>query len=425
MWYVRTRGRVIGPFSESDIRKMRAGRQLQGFDEVSQDQVVWEAVDLHTIFEPVVVSGPGIVEPAISLPVGGGPAVARPPVRKSSTSKITWLIGGGILAASVLVVGVVAFVAKNRGTANGGSTPSTDKVTVATVPSGIVRFDPTTTATDRAKVLDETVGFIVAGKTWTRPGGSQFDLWDSTGTGFVIHTDGYLLTNKHVVVSVANEIRSPFRSDYVKKNSIEIEPKLWVFFGRKNKYEAKIVYLSDDYDVAILKIDRKCTWAFPLTDCVETKIPPLEKVYSIGFPAVDRDAVTEKEQIEQFVRDKDRGSGAIQSKFPESAFTFSQSDGPVTKKAVKRLMGKGQAECYVLQHRATISAGNSGGPLISKSGMVIGINTWSQNQTVKDKAGNDLDRGNPNNINYALTLLQLREEIDKYVPNVAWQPLSE
>ncbi|QEL14076.1 S1 family peptidase [Limnoglobus roseus] len=429
LWYVRTRGRVTGPFRIDDIRTMRANRQLQGFDEVSQDQMTWEPIDL-------VLSPQAATAPATALPTttaydpGRGDTHRRRPQQKQpfTLGRSGWIVAGGTIAASILAVVVVFLLTRHRGEKPAATDKPAQTVPPSaraeTVPNGVIKFGPTVTASDRDTVLAASVGLVVAGATITRSDGTQYDEPESTGTGFAVAPSGYLLTNAHVVDSVAAARRSPARADAEQKLKIKVEPKLWVFFGKGDKYEADLVHRSEDYDMAILKVNRACPWYFPLCDRPAGQIPKLDGVSSVGFPGVDREVVTQKELVEKILRDA--GVGPIQSKFPESAFEVSVRGGSVTKRAEQRRMSASQQDSFVLQHTAQIFGGNSGGPLVTNVGLVLGINTWSQRKVVQDKAGKVIaDQGNLNNINYALTLPQLRSEIDKHVPSVAWQPLAE
>jgi len=65
------------------------------------------------------------------------------------------------------------------------------------------------------------------------------------------------------------------------------------------------------------------------------------------------------------------------------------------------------------------------GPLITKTGLVIGINTWGKRNIVKDKSGKGVLDAGASNINFALTMPQMRNEIDKHAKGVSWLPLVE
>jgi len=133
------------------------------------------------------------------------------------------------------------------------------------------------------------------------------------GTGFVYTADGKIITNYHVIEDAY---------------SAEI-----VINGKEYGIEGVLAY-DEKIDLAILKVD-----ATDLTAPVICKNPvePTERVYAIGSP---------------------RG------------LTHTISEGIVTY-ALRMVDGV----CHI-QHDASITHGNSGGPLINRHGEVIGINTW-------------------------------------------------
>ena len=76
-------------------------------------------------------------------------------------------------------------------------------------------------------------------------------------------------------------------------------------------------------------------------------------------------------------------------------------------------------EANYLVHTARIATGNSGGPLIARDGTVLGINTLGISvQMGKERV---IQEGQ----NYALTLPQLRKEIDQHVPGIVWRDAPE
>ncbi len=419
-WFVRTRGRIIGPFPESELKSMREARQLQAFDEVSRDQLAWEAIDLCPVFrQAVVVPPPPPIQPL---------ANANPPSPEERVDRLrrrrVGMIYGGIVAVCLVLMTVSVLLIRSKGSKPDTAPISTSATDVAaTIPHGVIKISSATSPTDRDKVLSSTVGLVVAGATYTRADGTQFDMPDSTGTGFVITADGNLITNMHVVDDVVKLRRSAERVEMELKYKVKIEPKLWVFFGHDEKFDAELIHRSENFDLAILKISRSCPWHFSLCDRAAKEIPTLDFVSSIGFPGIDRDVITEKEAAEKAIRDSSRG--AIQSAFSEAAFEFSKRDGSLTKKAERKSFSSSQKDSFVLQHTAQIFGGNSGGPLITKTGLVIGINTWGRRNIVKDKTGKNSQDVGALNINFALTLPQLRSEIDKHAKGVSWQPLAE
>lgn len=146
------------------------------------------------------------------------------------------------------------------------------------------------------------------------------------GTGFIINSEGYIITNEHVV------------SDATKVNV--------TVSGFDKPFEAKIVGKDSDLDLAVLKINSpKKLPHIKLGNSDKMRVG--EWVIAIGNPYRLDHTVT---------------VGVISAK--GRPITISdQSSGK------KRLFKD------LIQTDAAINPGNSGGPLISLSGEVIGINT--------------------------------------------------
>ncbi len=138
------------------------------------------------------------------------------------------------------------------------------------------------------------------------------------GSGFIIHPDGYIVTNHHVLVRSAQ---------------IEVE-----LFGGE-KLMATVVGRDARTDLALLKIDppRPLT-ALPLGDSDALKVGEL--VLAIGNPF---------------------------------GLDYSVTMGVVSRKG--RAFGAGGPYDEYIQTDAAINPGNSGGPLLNLRGEVIGINT--------------------------------------------------
>ncbi len=137
------------------------------------------------------------------------------------------------------------------------------------------------------------------------------------GSGFIISSDGYILTNNHVV-------------DEAEKVEIELTD------GRK--YTAEITGKDPDSDVAVLKIDAKDLQYLELAD--SDKLEVGEWVLAIGNPL---------------------------------GLSHTVTAGIVSAKGRSRL-GLATLEDFI-QTDAAINFGNSGGPLINLDGKVVGINS--------------------------------------------------
>ncbi|MEE8432152.1 MAG: DegQ family serine endoprotease [Candidatus Desulfatibia sp.] len=139
----------------------------------------------------------------------------------------------------------------------------------------------------------------------------------SLGSGFIIHKDGYIVTNNHVV-----------------ENADKIE----VILENEKEYEAEIIGRDPNTDLALLKIK------------TERDLPELK----FG----DSDAL----KVGQWVM-------AIGNPF---GLDHTVTAGIVSAKG--RVIGSGPYDDFI-QTDASINPGNSGGPLLNMQGEVIGINT--------------------------------------------------
>lgn len=145
-----------------------------------------------------------------------------------------------------------------------------------------------------------------------------------SGSGFIVQSDGYILTNNHVAAPAANG------------------GELTVVFENGEKAPAKIVGRNSSYDLAVLKVDKTGLPAAVLGDSSAVRVG--EVAIAIGAPLGLNGTVT---------------SGIISS-----------LDRPVTAG------GRGElAFINAIQTDAAINPGNSGGPLLDGRGRVIGINS--------------------------------------------------
>lgn len=140
---------------------------------------------------------------------------------------------------------------------------------------------------------------------------------ETQGSGFIISSDGYILTNNHMV---------------------EGTTKITIELTNGQTFVAKIIGTDPDSDVAVIKIDGKDLPCLEFAD--SDKLEVGEWVLAIGNPLGLAHTVT----------------AGIVSATGRSAF------------------GLNQLENYI-QTDAAINFGNSGGPLINLDGKVVGINT--------------------------------------------------
>ncbi|GAB7023730.1 DegQ family serine endoprotease [Salidesulfovibrio brasiliensis] len=141
---------------------------------------------------------------------------------------------------------------------------------------------------------------------------------NSLGSGFIISEDGYVVTNNHVVQDAD-------------KVSVLLQ-------DEEKEYEAKVVGLDPETDLALLKIE------------AGQKLPVL------------RFGNSETARVGEWVL-------AIGNPF---GLGHTVTQGIISAKG--RILGAGPFDDFI-QTDASINPGNSGGPLIDLDGRVIGINT--------------------------------------------------
>lgn len=148
-------------------------------------------------------------------------------------------------------------------------------------------------------------------------GGSQTKV--STGSGVIFSSDGYIVTNNHVVESAER---------------IEV-------IYNKRVYQAEVVGSDPSTDLAVLKIEEENLPAIKLGNSQNLQIG--EWVVAVGNPFSLSSTVTSG-----IVSAKGRRIGILEDKFPIESF---------------------------IQTDAAINPGNSGGALVNKTGELVGINT--------------------------------------------------
>ena len=186
----------------------------------------------------------------------------------------------------------------------------------------------TTTARDLTDVVADVTPSVVTITVdiAAQNGLSPYSVPESgVGSGIILTSDGYILTNRHVVADASSV-------------SVELEDGA--------QYVAQVVKVSPDHDLALIKID-----ATGLTAAHIAGSTPLQ----VGQTAI-----------------------AIGS--PLGTFTETVTKGIVS--AVDRTItvtdettGRPETLTGLIQTDAAINPGNSGGPLLDASGAVVGVDT--------------------------------------------------
>lgn len=164
------------------------------------------------------------------------------------------------------------------------------------------------------------------------------DFWfgaqqgSGSGSGIIIRSDGYILTNNHVIeaaISSGNQIARNASIQVILPNQPD------------QFYDAKVVGRDEKTDIAVLKIDLSELPAAEIGNSDELKVGEL--AVAIGNPA-------------------------------GLEFMGSVTQGIISGLNRQIQVGSGQT-LKVIQTDAAINPGNSGGALVNAKGQVIGVNT--------------------------------------------------
>lgn len=180
--------------------------------------------------------------------------------------------------------------------------------------SAVVNIVARDNADEQAKPLSQQEEQLY--RFFGMPGQPQNRDRVSGGSGFIISTDGYILTNRHVIQGA---------------------DKVTVTLKDRRELDAEIIGEDEASDVAVLKVDAKDLPILEIGSADSLDIG--EWVMAIGSPL---------------------------------SFEHSVTKGIISAKG--RRMGNQQYVPY-LQSDVPINRGNSGGPLINMNGKVVGINT--------------------------------------------------
>lgn len=166
-----------------------------------------------------------------------------------------------------------------------------------------------------------------------------------TGTAFAVSSNGYFMTNAHVVCNLEDN----------KKNA----KALFILLKNNKKVQAAIIWKSLRYDLAIIKANINIA---PLIFGKEIKEG--DRVIALGYPgAADRGGLNDDDFIK-----------------------VSESSGGVSR-IINDSLVKGFGNVKTIQTDAAINHGNSGGPLLNQCGEVIGINESGANPNIADGIG--------------------------------------
>ncbi|HHW49223.1 MAG TPA: PDZ domain-containing protein [Clostridiaceae bacterium] len=183
----------------------------------------------------------------------------------------------------------------------------------------------------------EKVSPSVVGIRVTRTASRDFLFWNmptvGEGSGIIMSSDGYIMTNNHVIEGALQD----------RSNKLLQGAKIEVFLptDKDKPYTATVVGRDSDTDLAVIKIDAKGLKAAEFGDSSKLKVGEL--AVAIGNPA-------------------------------GLNFMSSVTAGIISGLNRKIMVSEDEEMTYI-QTDAAINEGNSGGALVNSEGKVIGVNT--------------------------------------------------
>ena len=168
----------------------------------------------------------------------------------------------------------------------------------------------------------------------------------SRGTGFFVGEVGkapmYIVTNCHVV------------GDFILAGKALGGGELHVVFDKDDEAEAYLVDYDAEKDIALLKLaeatDKRT--ALPLMEANDDMLG--SEVFAVGFPLAADITI-------------------------QAVGSYGKDDATVTTGSISRFLTESGTGRKLIQTDASLSGGNSGGPLTDSNGSVIGINTYASN----------------------------------------------
>jgi len=290
-------------------------------------------------FELVVPVVPVVPEPVVPEPVVPEPLWPEPLPPAAADSPAGPVTSGpgrmrSILALSLLSAAVASgtTTALVVGLGSGGSAgrdpqaasaaaSATPIAVVATTRQGVEIADLTDMV---ARVTPSVVTITADGFSTHGFSGGTFPT-SGVGSGVILTSDGYILTNKHVV---------------------EGSQSLTVKLSDGAEYPATLVTESPDTDLALIKVDATGLTAAAIGDSSQIQVG--ETAVAIGSP------------LGTFTETVTRGIVSALGR------TITLND---------ETTGRPETLTDLIQTDAAINPGNSGGPLLDASGAVIGIDT--------------------------------------------------
>jgi serine protease Do len=249
-------------------------------------------------------------------------------------SKSRALVGAVVTAIAMLIIGMMGgvwgfLILSNQDNPSVAALRQRlgigDDASIPTTVTKKIQLDEGSDFIDAVKKIESSVVSVVTTYQSQDMFGYSLGSAKGGGSGFIITSDGYILTNKHVVDGQAT----------VKVTTFD-----------EKEYDAKVVSTDPLNDLAVLKIEAKDLRPVELGD--SDRLALGQWVLAVGTPFGE----FENTVTLGIISAKNRSLSASGS-----------------------LTGQSESLTGLLQTDAAINPGNSGGPLVNLDGQVVGITT--------------------------------------------------
>ncbi len=175
----------------------------------------------------------------------------------------------------------------------------------------------------------------------------------ASGSGVILTSDGYIVTNNHVV---------------------DKAEKIEVILSNRRKVTAKVIGKDANTDLALIKVDASDLPFVPMGNSDNVRVG--EWVLAVGFPLDLQTTVT---------------AGIVSAK-ARNIGILNRGNGMMTEEEYEQFRRTGERPTRTnnsiesfIQTDAAINPGNSGGALVNASGQLIGINAAIASQTGRNE----------------------------------------
>ncbi|MFN8161974.1 MAG: trypsin-like peptidase domain-containing protein [Solirubrobacterales bacterium] len=246
--------------------------------------------------------------------------------------RVRRLRGGGAAGAATAAL-AAAVLAGCGSDGSGGQTAATTTPVRTTTTEVVVQT--ASRGFDAARVYRQAAPGVVTIRSIFGGGGGLLGATAAEGSGFVLDSEGHIVTNAHVVTEGSGGDRTGAE-------------RVFVEFPDRNVVPAEIVGFDPFADVALLKVDPEGLDLHPLRLGNDSALQVGQPVAAIGSPFGEQQSL--------------------------SVGIVSATDRSVKSLTQFQIEG-------AIQTDASINPGNSGGPLLDAAARVIGINQQIETQS--------------------------------------------